>query len=475
MVDWTFIKFILICTCIAFACNFQYGFSTVYANTPVDEFKKYLVESCKHRGKVFTEGFYDSIWNWILNIWFIGFFIGIWINPLFCDRYGRRLTFLGANILSLLGSCIRCAAIKSYLYELLIVGRLIISISTAITYQCQILYLQESAPTHYRGIAGFISEISFAVSCLIGMFLGMSSILGSHLFWFLFFPIIPCAISVVAIWLMKETPKFLLIVKKDYTQTIEAIKFYHGKDVDYQGVMKEIELESREDEETKHFFKLFKEFIKEKYLIKGLILSCAALENTVALWSILLSSTTFLTSVNLENDLSQWSSTLMALCYVIGTLSGSVVIEKFGRRPMLLGFSTANTVILVIFSIFSIIHNEFSFSKYICLISLLLYSFTYGCAVGPISWFISSELVDQKYRSFIQSLCYAFNTIMVVITSFIVLPLYDSIGAYTFIILYVIPSTISLTLLFLYLPETKGREIHEIIGQIKNQKWFRTF
>uniref|UniRef100_A0A0K0E7D8 MFS domain-containing protein n=1 Tax=Strongyloides stercoralis TaxID=6248 RepID=A0A0K0E7D8_STRER len=475
MVDWIFIKFILICTSIAFACNIQYGFSSVYFNTPVDEFKSYLNESQIKRGNIFTDTFYNSIWNWLLNVWFIGFFIGIWINPIFCDKYGRRLTFLGANILSLLGSCIRCIAIKTYIYELLIIGRIIISISTAVTYQCQILYLQESAPTNYRGIAGFISEISFAVSCLTGMFLGMSSVLGSNLFWLLFFPIIPCFLSIVVIFLTKETPKFLFIVKKDYLLTKESIIFYHGKGVDYEKVMKEIELESLSDQEAKSFINLFKDFLKEKYLLKALILSCCALQNTVALWAILLSSTTFLSSVNLENNISQLSSTLMTLCYVFGTLSGSIVIEKFGRRPMLLGFSSANSIVLIIYLIFSILHNQIYFSKYICLVSFLLYAFTYGCAVGPISWFISSELVDQKYRSFIQSLCYAFNTIMVVITSFIVLPLFNTIGAYTFLILYIIPSIFCLLILFLYLPETKGKEIYEIIEQIKNQKWFRTF
>uniref|UniRef100_A0A0N4Z0I9 MFS domain-containing protein n=1 Tax=Parastrongyloides trichosuri TaxID=131310 RepID=A0A0N4Z0I9_PARTI len=475
MFDWIFVKFILICTAIAFACNFQYGFSTVYVNTPVDEFKNFINQSEIKRGTIMTDSYYDSIWNWIVNIWFIGFFFGILINPFICDRYGRRISFLGANILSFVGSCIRCVAIWAYVSELLIVGRIFVSVATGLTYQCQILYLQESSPTQYRGIAGFISEISFAISCLIGMFLGMYDILGSHLLWFLFFPIIPTFLSIVAIFYMKETPKYLLIVKKDKVLAGESIKFFHGKDANCDLVIKEIEMESSKDEDQGTFFELFKEILKNKHLLKALALSCCALQNTVGLWSLLLSSTTFLTSVKLENELSQFSSTLMALCYVIGTLSGSLVIEKFGRRPMLLGFSTANTIVLVIFSIFSILHNEISFGKYICLISLLLYGFTYGSAVGPISWFISSELVDQKYRSFIQSLCYAFNTIMVVITSFIVLPLYNSIGAYTFLILYVLPSTFCLLLLFLYLPETKGREIHEIIDQMKKRKWFRTF
>lgn len=61
------------------------------------------------------------------------------------------------------------------------------------------------------------------------------------------------------------------------------------------------------------------------------------------------------------------------------------------------------------------------------------------------------------------------NTVMVVISTFTVLPLYSVIGSYAFLILYSIPSFISMLILFRYLPETKGREIHDIVNELKKK------
>uniref|UniRef100_A0A0K0DRQ6 MFS domain-containing protein n=1 Tax=Angiostrongylus cantonensis TaxID=6313 RepID=A0A0K0DRQ6_ANGCA len=81
---------VFIFTVVAFASNFENGFSTTYLNTPVEQFKAYLNESYLRKGKTMTEPIYAMMWNSILNIWFVGFFIGIWFSPILNDRFGRK-------------------------------------------------------------------------------------------------------------------------------------------------------------------------------------------------------------------------------------------------------------------------------------------------------------------------------------------------------------------------------------------------
>ncbi|VDK49363.1 unnamed protein product, partial [Cylicostephanus goldi] len=89
------IRQVFIFSLLAFASNFEYGFSTTYLNTPVEEFKKYvyqvyLNESYQRMGKTMSDSTYNLLWNLILNIWFVGFFVGIWFSPLLNDRFGRK-------------------------------------------------------------------------------------------------------------------------------------------------------------------------------------------------------------------------------------------------------------------------------------------------------------------------------------------------------------------------------------------------
>lgn len=58
------------------------------------------------------------------------------------------------------------------------------------------------------------------------------------------------------------------------------------------------------------------------------------------------------------------------------------------------------------------------------------------------------------------------NTVIIFAFSFVTLPLYRLIDVWAFIPLFIIPSTLSLIYLAMEMPETRGREIHEIVEQL---------
>ncbi|CAD6191507.1 unnamed protein product [Caenorhabditis auriculariae] len=457
----------LIFVYISFAANFNYGFSTTYLNTPVQQFKIYINESLARRDTVMNDSTYNLIWNILLNIWFVGFFVGIGLSPVLNDRYGRKVGFLAGNFLAFLASVLRCAAIYWYIPELLITARLITSVCVAVTYQSCILYLQECSPTELRGFMSFWSEISFAIMTLIASLLGTDGVLGGHLFWLLAFAVPFCFIFFITLFFILETPKFLLITAKNEEAAENSVHFYLGSHVDAKEVLRNIQMEEDAEESDISTIQALKDLFFEPHLRRAHLLSCATLQNTVPLWSILLSSTYFLEQANLQSSIAQWSSTAMTLAYVLGTLSGSTVIEKWGRRPLLLIFTLLNILAVATFVLFSQLQPVLDQMKYGCLGALVVYGFTYGTAVGPISWFISSELVPQKYRSITQSTSYAINTIMVVVSTFTILPLYSVLGSFAFLPLYTVPSAFALFYLYRFLPETKGREIYEIVRELR--------
>uniref|UniRef100_A0AC34R0D2 Major facilitator superfamily (MFS) profile domain-containing protein n=1 Tax=Panagrolaimus sp. JU765 TaxID=591449 RepID=A0AC34R0D2_9BILA len=145
-----------------------------------------------------------------------------------------------------------------------------------------------------------------------------------------------------------------------------------------------------------------------------------------------------------------------------------------GRRPMILIFLAANTASLAFFVIFAVFQPRIDWFKYGCLGCFLFYGVSYG-GVGPITWFIPTELVPQRHRSVVQSLCYAINTLIVVVWTFTVLPLFFAIGAYAFLGLYVAPNFFCFIYLYFELPETKNREIHEIVHELRGKTTTRLF
>lgn len=91
-------------------------------------------------------------------------------------------------------------------------------------------------------------------------------------------------------------------------------------------------------------------------------------------------------------------------------------------------------------------------------------------ALGPICFFISAELTPQQYRSLIQSIVIAVNTVISLIITFLSLPAYNWIDIWSFIPLFVLPSIISIVYIAYVMPETRGREIYQIIEELKGSK-----
>lgn len=101
-------------------------------------------------------------------------------------------------------------------------------------------------------------------------------------------------------------------------------------------------------------------------------------------------------------------------------------------------------------------------------LTLTLITCNFSVSVGPISYFIGPELVPLQYRSMLFCVGYSLNNIFIAITNVLALKLFKSLGSPCFIPLFVIPSTIALIYIQLYLPETKNKEIPVIVETLKS-------
>ncbi|GMR51818.1 hypothetical protein PMAYCL1PPCAC_22013, partial [Pristionchus mayeri] len=452
------IRLIAILFCLAMAVNWQYGFSSTYLNTPVDQFKAYLNESL---GGDMSEGTYDLWWDLIQNIWFVGFFVGIFLNPALNNRLGRRYGMMIANSCILLAAVLQWLAIILHQPVLIIIGRAIASTFTAIAFESLILYLQESPPTHIRGTASFMSEITFALFCVEGTMLGTDELLGNNLPWLTASVIPICVFSVVIIFFLPETSKYLISTGADRAVIEHSVRFFHGPHADIPAILKETEMELTAESHSSTWSSVL-DLVRIPHLRKTLFISVCCLQNCVALWTFIYNSALFFEDINIDSGIAKWAATALCVSYFVGTVIGGSVVDRWGRRTILLPFSYINVVLLVLFTAFTQLQKVEDFFKYLAVVTIVLYSGFYGLGVGAISWFISSELTPIKYRSLMQSACYSINTVTVVICTFTVLPFYFWIGSYAFLILYCIPTILALIYVTRNLPETKGREIHDI-------------
>uniref|UniRef100_A0AC35F0G3 Major facilitator superfamily (MFS) profile domain-containing protein n=1 Tax=Panagrolaimus sp. PS1159 TaxID=55785 RepID=A0AC35F0G3_9BILA len=452
-------KLLIRSSLIALSANINYAYSTTYLNVPIDYFKSYLEHCFNKKGLEFSDANYNLTWNLLLHVWFIGYFIGIWLSPIFNERFGRRTTFIVFSGINFLTSIGRYGALEFSSMEALFISRILASVACAVIYQTQILFLQECASAKDRGTSSFLSGIWFAIVALFSIIVGTDKLLGKRMDIAYFF-------AFLAAFVFHETPKYLILSRKDRKEAKISITFYQGKTVDINKVLAEIEAESVTNDSDTMKINIF----KVPYIRKAILLSVLALQNTVAFWSILLSSTYFLKDAGVENDIAEYSTTLMAVSYVLGTCGGIFWIQKYSRRRTLFTTTVINVGSLAFYAICAELTKHIVFFRYGCLLSLVIYGFSYGAGAGPTSRFISGELVAQNVRSKVQACTVSINQIVVIASTFAILPLFKVIHAWSFVVLFVIPSIGSLIILFWKLPETKNRPIEDIVKELSNPK-----
>ncbi|CAJ0958605.1 unnamed protein product, partial [Mesorhabditis belari] len=451
--------------------NFPEGYSNTYPNTSYLSFKLFLNETAIERGYEggLSEESYTWIWSAILNVWHLGFLFGNLLIPVITEKFGRKNALLYACSTSLCSSILSCISIIFEIPELYFVARGAISVAGGITFGTLILFLQETTPTHLRGVSSFLAEVTFLLCTVVGMGAGMDRFFGKNLVVLTAIAILPGFICLFAILPLHETPKYLLLVKNNLEAAKASIGFYYGLNTDKAEVLNEIAKEALDQDEKFSFFGGVKFVLSEAYLRTPYLIGVASLQLVMGLFPMIYLSTEFLEEM-FDSETAQLASFGFILCQFLSGIPGTYVVSRFGRRPLLLLLGVLNMFSFVLYVFFD--KMSFHYGHIWgngCIVALCIFGISYGLGLGPISCFITSELVVQKYRSLVQSMMFVSNTFVSLIVSYLTLPAYNHFGCFSFVFLFIIPSIFSLFYLYRNLPETKDREIHEIVRELKER------
>uniref|UniRef100_A0A0N4ZB01 MFS domain-containing protein n=1 Tax=Parastrongyloides trichosuri TaxID=131310 RepID=A0A0N4ZB01_PARTI len=471
--DWfNFIKLFIICSILTVITNFPSGFTNSSVNTAVFELERFLNDSYDDRGIHLTKHTFTLLKSSTLNIWFVAQIVGAIISPFMPDRYGRKNAYIFATGMMTLASGIQLTASFIGAPELLIFGRALMALCSPLSDAVLILYLQEVSPPSMRGMVCFLAEIGYSLMCVLGMVLGMKSIFGESLEKLLAVPIIPGIVALIFLSFIPETPKYLMLIKKNRKDALRSLQFFQGESRKHEKTVDDYTQELSDDNNTIEGESSISEIIMTPQLRKAVFLGVCVMVLTVPFYPILQSSTYMLVSSKIPKHISEASSTIGFGIFVIACILGTFFIDKYPRRTLILSSGIISTTCIISFVGFwsYASKNAQLWAQIGVLGSLLMFLVSFGMVIGPASWFIGPELVAQRHRATVFCSCFGINNIFIFLTNFALLPIYNIIGAYSFLPLYVIPSTISLIFIYNYLPETLGRETHDIVVEMSSKK-----
>ncbi|GMR47154.1 hypothetical protein PMAYCL1PPCAC_17349 [Pristionchus mayeri] len=446
-------------TLIAALCTMApVGYHMVAFNVPEKIIQNHVNESFT---KVFNSPLTPSgmslFWSVTIAAQGLGALIGCaFVVPL-SSWLGAKKVLTGVNNCLLIASAL--SFIISYMLNLapfLIVGRLFTGAYTGIGCAMLPLFVQEVAPKQIKGSLLCFMHIAVCLGSSASAVISLPFMLGGERTWWIHLSI-PSLFGIAQLvtgGLIPDTPNHLIQNGK-YTAALQAIDFYYDINPD------------NEDEAIRQYWERvpqmttqlsFLSAIKNPRVrwgcIIGMVVSAAQIFSG-SMVSISYSTSMF-TSVSFLDALVPFLPALGSIVSVLLTLPALQLVETSGRRPLLLKTLVICLIANICFLIFSLlsVNTEDWWASWLFGASFLIFGVGYNLGIGPLAYFIPSELVPPEAASAALGSAVGVNWLCTMLTTLIYYPLQHLIGGWSYL-MFILPCSIFLLFLWRFLPETR--------------------
>uniref|UniRef100_A0A146LZR5 Solute carrier family 2, facilitated glucose transporter member 1 n=1 Tax=Lygus hesperus TaxID=30085 RepID=A0A146LZR5_LYGHE len=455
----------------AFGSAFQHGYNTGVVNAPAALIQKWISQTIdinqtaeingtltENRGSETSQ--ITVIWSIIVSVFCVGGMIGGSIVGIVADRLGRKMGLIYNNIFVVLAVLCECSAKWLQSYQLIIIGRFFIGLNSGLNAGLVPVYLNEVSPANLKGAVGTVYQFVITISIMISQLLGMESVLGTEGGWPLLFglTLVPAIIQLITFPICPESPKHILKTTGNELQAKQVLVWLRGT-LDVHSEMEAMKAEHEADKNASRV--TLRELTGNPSLRMPLII-CVTLmiaQQFSGINAVMYFSTKIFMMAGLSDAASQQATLGVGAMNVMMTFVSLVVIEKAGRKTLLLaGFAGMFVSTLLITVSMAI---NIAFLTYLSVAGTLLFVLFFSIGPGSIPWFITSELFSVAARPTATGVAVVINWTANFIVGIGFLPLANLMGSYVFLV-FAISLALFTVFIWFKVPETKDRTIEEI-------------
>ncbi|QCS45013.1 sugar porter family MFS transporter [Natrinema versiforme] len=387
----------------------------------------------------------------------VGAIIGAALGGRLADRLGRRRLILVGAVVFFVGSLIMAIAPT---VEILIVGRILDGVGIGFASVVGPLYISEISPPKIRGSLVSLNQLTITSGILIAYLVNLAFAGGGEWRWMLGLGMVPAAVLFVGMLFMPESPRWL---------------YEQGRETDARAVLSRTRVESQvgaelnEIKETvqvesSSFRDLFQPWVRPM-LIVGVGL--AVFQQVTGINTVIYYAPTILESTGFEDTASILATAGIGVVNVVMTIVAVLLIDRVGRRPLLLSGLSGMTLMLAVLGFAFFLPGLSGIIGWVATGSLMLYVAFFAIGLGPAFWLLISEIYPMQVRGTAMGTVTVLNWAANLIVSLTFLRLVDVFGQSGTFWLYGGLCFIALVFCYQLVPETKGRSLEEIESDLR--------
>ncbi|XP_041985524.1 uncharacterized protein LOC121737858 [Aricia agestis] len=393
--------------------------------------------------------------SWIVSV---GFLFAIFTDILFArllDIIGRRYSLLLLSIPKLLVGLLYIFATEPWM---LIVGRLFMSSADCYTLIIAPIYASELASKEHRGVLGTLLQVFASSGELVAYSIG--PFVSYRTFNILFTSIILISIFPVAFFL-PDSPSYLYS-KDRKEESLKVLTFLRG---DNKRATEEIEEYKCVKNLSAKKITLLKDSIFRKSLALAILIAAGTQLTGFNAVTFYLQTILITTNTSVKSEIA---SVVIGVIQVVSSSLTHVIISSRMKVKTILTVSLAAMCVgmigLGVFFKISELEDYVvtRFMNYLPLISLVVVISAYQTGIGPLIWLVIGELFEDSARAFGVSVALTSSVTLMFLTSKYFPFVTENLGPPATYWIFSGLNALLVTLIAIFLPETKGKSFSEI-------------
>ncbi|KAM8708633.1 hypothetical protein ACLKA7_015580 [Drosophila subpalustris] len=321
------------------------------------------------------------------------------------------------------------------------------------------MYTGEIAQKDIRGTLGSFFQLMITIGILFVYGLGA----GLNVFWLsIICGLIPIVFGVI-FFFMPESPTYL-VSKGRSESAVQSIQWLRGKEYDYAPELEELHQTDREIREQRVNIWAA---LTRPVTIKAMSISLGLMffQQVSGINAVIFYSEGIFEAAKTGID-SSLSTILIGVMQVVATLASTIVVDKLGRRLLLLAsgivMALSTTAIGVYFFLKDQDENSVANLGWLPVASLCIFIIMFSIGYGPVPWLMMGELFATDIKGFAGSIAGTTNWVLAFIITKTFKNLTEGLGSGPTFWLFSGLTVVGVFFVFFVVPETKGKSLNEI-------------
>uniref|UniRef100_A0A8C5LNP7 Major facilitator superfamily (MFS) profile domain-containing protein n=1 Tax=Leptobrachium leishanense TaxID=445787 RepID=A0A8C5LNP7_9ANUR len=292
------------------------------------------------------------LWSTAVSIYSIGGLLGSLLSGFLTGRFGKKRCLIFNSLVGLTAAANLGFSKMAGSYEMILFGRFLYGFNSGLSINLYVQYLGEIGPRNLRGFINTTAPLFVTSGKLWGQIVGLRETLGTVILWPLMMSLsgFTKVLQLLIMPFYPETPPHYLLVKNDKERCLKAMKRYWGSG-NYHTEIEDILTEQEICKTSKAISIL--EVVRDRSMRWQLyVIVCISLTLQMSGISAVYyyAGSVFLTA-GIPEEKIPYMSLGIGSCELLSTMLCTILIERCGRKVLMLGSYGLMAVMLALLTV----------------------------------------------------------------------------------------------------------------------------